>query len=93
MPCEIRRDEGEKYINFVELEPGEWQLRVLVEALQDWLKANRGQLDPGECWVADIGFCVSGKAAGGGPPISRTLMEMCLEANLEILLSEYPGNA
>jgi hypothetical protein len=42
-------------------------------------------------WVADIGFCVRKEAWSGGPPITKALMRMCLEANLEIWLSEY-GN-
>lgn len=92
MPCIIRRDRGDRYENFAELAPGVWRLREQVEALEQWLAENRSQLDPSERWVADIGFCVRPDAQGGGPPITSALMKMCLEANLEIFLSEYPGN-
>jgi len=93
MPCIIRKIVNDGLENSVELAPDEWKLREQVTALTDWLLANRTQLDPANRWVADIGFCSRPGAAGGGPPITRELMQMCLERNLEIWLSEYPGPA
>ena len=91
MPCIIRKIVEDRYENLVELAPGTWRLREQVEALEKWLDGHRQELDPAQCWVADIGFGVRKDATGGGPPISRRLMQMCLEANLVIFLSEYPG--
>lgn len=93
MSCVIRRVVGDHYENLVELCPDEWRLREQVEALESWLRDNRKQLDSQHEWVADIGFCIREDACGGGPPITRDLMKMCLEVNLEIFLSEYPGQA
>jgi hypothetical protein len=93
LPVIIRKIVGDRFENFVELAPREWKLREQVDSLEAWLKNNRDQLDSAHQWVADIGFCVRPNASGGGPPISRDLMRMCIEANLEIYLSEYPGKA
>ena len=93
MPCVIRKIVNDRYENLVELAPDEWSLREQVEALEGWLRDHRNELDPTHEWVADIGFCIRKNASGGGPPISRKLMQMCLEVNLQILLSEYPGEA
>lgn len=38
----------------------------------------------------DIGFSPRPDALGGGPVISRKLMQACLKANLELFFSEYP---
>ena len=89
----IRRVLGDGYENVVEIALGEWRLREQVEALEAWLRENRLRLDSSCEWVADIGFCVRKDALGGGPPITKELMRMCLEANIEIFLSEYPGEA
>jgi hypothetical protein len=91
MPCIIRQQLLGRYENFLELAENEWRLRPQVEALEAWLVSNPTALDPAKEWVADIGFMIRSDAAGGGPPISRKLMEMCLAANLVIFLSEYPG--
>ncbi len=91
MSCVIRKLNDEGLENLVELVGDEWRLRELIEALEDWLRSHPDTLDPQHEWVADIGFCVREDARGGGPPITRELMAMCLRANLEIWLSEYPG--
>ena len=93
MPCVIREVVDGRFRNREELLPEEWRLREQVEALQTWLEAEPRRLDPTRKWIADIGFCMRPDAGGGGPPISRRLMQMCLDANLEIWLSEYPGEA
>jgi hypothetical protein len=93
MPCVIRKVVDGQLTNHEELLPDEWRLRELVAALEAWLEAAPTRLDPTLPWVADIGFCVRSDATGGGPPISRRLMQLCLDSNLEILLSEYPGEA
>ena len=58
MPCVIRKIVGDRYENFVELAPTEWQLCPQIEALQDWLSTHRTDLNPAFEWIADIGFCV-----------------------------------
>jgi hypothetical protein len=93
MPCVIRKDVGERYENYVELVHDEWKLLPQVDALEEWLRANPNELDPTFRWIADIGFCARSDAAGGGPVISRDLMQMCIAANLDIFLSEYPGES
>jgi len=93
LPCNIGKFVGDRLENFVEIVGEEWRLREQIEALEVWLDKNRHKLDPKQKWVADIGFCVRKNAMGGGPPITRELMQMCLEMNLEIYLSEYPGEA
>jgi len=93
MPCIIRKDIGERYENHVELAADEWALTPQVEALDAWLRANPNGLDPAFRWVADIGFTPRINALGGGPVISRELMERCLNANVEIFLSEYAGQS
>jgi hypothetical protein len=90
MPCVIRRRTGDRWENHVELAPQDWSIGPQVDALHDWLGANLKELDPKFSWAADIGFCPRSGALGGGPVISRQLMERCLKANLEIYLSEYP---
>jgi hypothetical protein len=93
MPCHIRRDDGEKFSNFADIALEEWRLAEQVDALEQWLSGNRHRLDSGKKWVADIGFTVRPGARGGGPVIRKQLMEWCLEVNLEIVFSEYPGDA
>jgi hypothetical protein len=84
----IRKIVGDSFENFVTVS-SEWDLRSQVEALEQWLRTHRGELDPSFEWVADIGFSPCSNACGGGPPLSRELMRMCLDANMEIYLSEY----
>lgn len=91
MPCVIRRIVGDGLENHVELAGEEWRLREQVEALEGWMEDHAGELDSTQRWIADIGFCARPDATGGGPPITRRLMELCLRANLEIHLSEYGG--
>lgn len=93
MTCIIRKIVDERFENHAEIEPEEWRLREQVEALEAWLSEHSGELDPEYEWVADIGFTVREDAFGGGPPITRKLMQMCVDANLEIYLSEYPGSS
>ena len=64
-------------------------MRTQIEALERWLTMHVNELDASSRWVADVGFTVRLDATGGGPPISRELMDMCVAANLEIYLSEY----
>lgn len=84
----IRKIVGDHYENF-ETISDEWGLRPKIEALEAWLSQNAVRLDSGHAWVADIGFNQRSGALGGGPPISRELMQMCLDSNIEIYLSEY----
>ncbi len=84
----IRKIIGDQCENYAEVSR-EWLLRPQVEALERWLKEHPGALDPAFEWVADIGFHHRSNACGGGPPLSRHLMQMCLDANMEIYLSEY----
>ena len=91
MPCIIRKRIGDRWENHVELAPQEWSIGPQVDALHVWLRDNLRGLDPMFSWMADIGFCPRSGALGGGPVISKQLMEDCLKANLEIYFSEYPA--
>ena len=90
MSIVIRKVEGDRFVNFEVVAGYEWRLREQVEALEDWLQKNSHKLDPRFRWVADIGFEPRKGAMGGGPPLTLNLMKHCLNANLEIYLSEYP---
>lgn len=90
MPIVVRKVEGDHFVNFEVIAGDEWKLRELVEALEDWLQKNAEKLDPQFRWVADIGFEQRKGAMAGGPPLTLNLMKHCLDANLEIYLSEYP---
>jgi hypothetical protein len=83
-------DEFETHLTLAD---GSWDLRTQVEALEEWLTSGKCDLDPEREWIADIGFCMRDDAYGGGPPLTRNLMQRCLDANLEIWLSEYQGTA
>ena len=89
MPVVIRRIVDDRFKNHTEIAGDSWDLRTQIEALEEWLVANPNELDPSNQWVADVGFTVRLDATGGGPPITRKLMEMCVGSNLEIYLSEY----
>jgi hypothetical protein len=90
MPIVVRKVEGDHFVNLEVIAGDEWKLREQVEALEDWLQNNTHKLDPQFRWVADIGFEQRKGAMGGGPPLTLNLMKHCLDANLEIYLSEYP---
>ncbi len=89
MPVVIRRIVEDRYENYADVAADSWDLRTQIEALEEWLSANPGELEPSNQWVADVGFAVRLNANGGGPPITRKLMEMCVASNLDIYLSEY----
>ena len=89
MPVIIRRIVDDRFKNHAEIAGESWDLRTQIEALEEWLAANPGEFDPSNQWVADVGFTVRPNATGGGPPITRKLMAMCVASNLEIYLSEY----
>jgi hypothetical protein len=67
----------------------DWQLRAQIDAIEQWLTEYRAELcAPGE-WIADVGFTPRRGACRGGPPLTRNLMRMCLDANIEIRPCEY----
>jgi hypothetical protein len=62
---------------------------VQLNALDQWLVQNRGELGEGE-YVADLGFSPRPGASGGGGVVSRQMMEAMLAIEVELFLSEYP---
>jgi hypothetical protein len=84
----IRKVVGDRSENYATIS-SEWILQPQVEALERWLQQHHGELDPCFEWIADIGFTHRPNACGGGPVMSRGLMRMCLDANMEVFLSEY----
>lgn len=89
MPCIIRKIVGDRSKNHLTLADDEWRLAPQVEALESWLQEHPDELDPSHKWIADIGFSPRPNATGGGPIITRQLMQACLKTNLVIYLSEY----
>ena len=89
MSCWIRKTVGDLRENYLLLGPDEWDLRAQVDLLLDWLRKNDGKLETADSWIADIGFNARSDATGGGPIISSEIMELCLNNNVEIYLSEY----
>jgi len=89
----FRKFTDRRFENLAELFGDEWRLREQIDGLTKWLRDHPDALDPTQQWVGDIGFCVRGDAAGGRLAISRELMAMCTRSNLEIMLSEYLGDA
>ena len=93
MPCWVRKITGQVKENEIKLAPDDWNLMSQYEAFEEWLKSNDGKLESEEGWIVDIGFSPRKNAAGGGPVISKEIMELCLRNNIEIYLSEYAGDA
>ena len=94
MPTFIRAVVGDRYVDHGIPDPSDsFDLREQVEALEGWLLDNPKALDPAEWWVANVGFEIRKEKLGGGPPISRRLMELCLKSNLEVWLSQYGSNS
>ena len=93
MPCFVRRINGDVKENEIKLAPNDWNLMSQFEVFEEWLKSNNGQLVSEEGWVVDIGFSPRENATGGGPVISKEIMELCLKNNIEIYLSEYAADA
>ena len=88
MPVIIRKIVDDRAKNYTEVAAESWDLRTQIEALEAWLSETRNRLDPSEQWIADVGFTVRLNATGGGPPLSRNLMQLCIESNIEIYLSD-----
>ena len=89
MPTIIRRIIDDRLENYADVASDSWDLRTQIEALEQWLIDHPNELDSSQRWIADVGFTVRLEATGGGPPITRKLMKLCVESNLEIYLSEY----
>jgi hypothetical protein len=89
MPVVIRKMVDQRFHNFVEIEADSWDLRTQIESLEEWMAKHGDSLDNRFNWVADIGFTSRMDATGGGPPLTVRLMTACVNANLEIYLSEY----
>ena len=87
----IRKVVGDTHQNHATVSD-EWTLRPQIEALESWLVEHHHELDPSSHWIADVGFTTRPTASGGGPPLTRTLMQLCLAVNMEIYLSEYPAD-
>ena len=85
----LRKVDGEVCTNFTTIQGDSWDLRTQIEALEDWMTKNATTLPTGFSWIADVGFDVRVDALGGGPPLTRNLMKLCIESNVEIYLSEY----
>lgn len=66
-----------------------WSLPELFKLFENWLFSGEFDIDPKFEWIADIGFSPREGACGGGPIISKEVMEVCISNNISIYLSEY----
>jgi hypothetical protein len=79
----------------VELFGTSWNLADQVCGFEEWLSSDAASRvfgdEPGD-WMADLGFTQRGDACGGGPVLTVRLMRLCIERNVALALSEYPGS-
>lgn len=66
-----------------------WDLPELFKLFEGWLFSDNFEMNTQFEWVADIGFSPREGANGGGPIISREVMQACIAKNISIYLSEY----
>ena len=66
----------------------EWELGVLMDALEKWIDANVGDLRGGH-YRADIAFGPREGATGGGPVMERGMIRQLGDLGFEIYFSEY----
>lgn len=85
----IRKVVGEASENHLKLAEGCWDLRELFKEFEAWALESAPHLDPGDGWIADIGFSPREGANGGGPILSPQIMGVCVENGISIYLSEY----
>lgn len=81
--------EGEKGIALGHLCIDTWEMPKQIEALEEWLKENRGKIQKGK-YVADLGYSPREGALGGGTALSIEAMEIMVAMGMELFLSEYP---
>ena len=78
-----------KRIAFLHLGSDVWDLPSLFKVFEQWLDSLDNNWQSDIHWIADIGFSPRDDACGGGPIISRQIMQICIDRNIEIYLSEY----
>ena len=93
MPIWVRIITGDVKKNEIKLAPDDWNLMSQFEVFEEWLRSNDGKLVSDEGWMVDIGYSPRENGTGGGPVISKEIMQLCLKNNIEIYLSEYAVDA
>jgi len=81
--------EGEKGITLEHLCEDVWEMPEQIEALETWLKQNKGKLKKGN-YAADIGYSPREGALGGGAVLTTEAMEIMVNIGMNLYLSEYP---
>ena len=89
MPTKIMIRGEESYESIAWLCDDVWPLPDQLAALEDWLMANQGTLEPGS-YAADIGYAPRPGAAGGGGSLSVRALGIMAALGMELFLSEYP---
>lgn len=89
MSISISQLEDNKRIAFLQLGSDIWDLPSLFKVFEQWLASLDSNWQSDIRWIADIGFSPRDGACGGGPIISRQIMQICIDRNIEIYLSEY----
>ena len=85
----IRKIEDGKRNGVLQIGKDCWELPKLFKLFESWLFSEEINIDTKFEWIADIGFSPREGANGGGPIISKKIMEACLSNNISIYLSEY----
>ncbi len=80
---------GEKGITLGYLCEDAWEMPEQIEALETWLKQNKGKLKKGS-YSADIGYSPREEASGGGTVLTIEAMEIMVNIGMNLYLSEYP---
>ena len=66
-----------------------WRLPEQIDALSEWLEANRTTIKGGR-YIADVGFAPRADASGGGAAISTEILRTMADLGISLFLSEYP---
>ena len=66
-----------------------WDLPDQLYELENWLKDHISTLE-GSKYIADIGFKIRSNASGGGGILETEIMQLLIEANIDIYFSEHP---
>lgn len=90
MPVQIycSSDEENPFDPVGSVAESDWDLPVQIDELEQWLSMHCKELTKGS-YIADIGFTMREDACGGGAVMSKSLITMLHEIDMEVYFSEY----
>ena len=86
----LKKNEKGKSADVAFLLPENWRLPDQMKAFQEWLIENK-DLPPSD-YSADVGFSPREDAFGGGGKLTIQSMQIMVNLNMELYLSEYPDD-